>query len=122
MRFLIDENMSRKWIRELKAHGHRAEHWLDVGKPAAPDESIMRHAQENRAIVLTCDLDFGDILAASGSFTPSVLQLRRGKMRPERLIADVLLAIKKYGHMLEAGALLTIDNRRNRVRALPLTY
>lgn len=122
MRFLVDENMSRKWVRELKAKGHRAEHWLEVGRRGAIDEILMSYAREHKAIVLTCDLDFGDILAASGSLTPSVLQLRPGKTRPELLISEVILAINKYGHMLESGALLTIDNRRSRVRALPLTY
>ena len=121
MRFLVDENMSRKWVRELIAHGHIAEHWLEVGKRAAPDSVILLHARSVNAIVLTCDLDFGDILAATGSKTPSVLQLRPGRMRPETLVSRVLPAIRKYGNMLEEGALLTIDLKKSRVRALPLT-
>jgi predicted nuclease of predicted toxin-antitoxin system len=122
MRFLIDENMSRKWVRELRARGHKAEHWLEVGRRGAADKEIMSHARASQAIVLTCDLDFADILAASGAKSPSVLQLRPGKVRPDKLIASVLAAIGKYKHLLKEGALLSIDLKKSRARALPLTY
>ena len=121
MRFLVDENMSRKWARELIAQGHKADHWLDIGKRAAPDSVILLHARSVKAVVLTCDLDFGDILAATGSKTPSVLQLRPGRMRPEDLLPRVLPAILKYSRLLEEGVLLTIDWKKSRARALPLT-
>ena len=121
MRFLVDENMSRKWVRELIAHGHEADHWLDIGKRAAPDAAILLRARSLKAVVLTCDLDFGDILAATGSKTPSVLQLRSGRMRPESLMPRVLSAIAQNRRLLEEGALLTIDLKKSRARALPLT-
>ena len=121
MRFLVDENMSRKWVDELRNHGFKAEHWLQVGERAAPDHVILEHARRHKAIVLTCDLDFADILAAAGSKAPSVVQLRPGKMRPEVLISAVVAAIKRHVRLLQAGALLTIDLKKSRARALPLT-
>ena len=121
MRFLVDENMSRKWVRELIVRGHEADHWLDIGKRAAPDAAILLRARSLNAVVLTCDLDFGDILAATGSKTPSVLQLRSGRMRPESLMPRVLSAIAQNRRLLEEGALLTIDLKKSRARALPLT-
>lgn len=121
MRFLVDENMSRKWARELIAQDHKADHWLDIGKRAAPDSVILLHARSVKAVVLTCDLDFGDILAATGSKPPSVLQLRPGRTRPEALLPRVLPAILKYSRLLEEGVLLTIDWKKSRARALPLT-
>jgi hypothetical protein len=42
-------------------------------------------------------------------------------MRPEMLMPRVLPAIQKYSHLLEEGALLTIDLKKSRARALPLT-
>jgi predicted nuclease of predicted toxin-antitoxin system len=38
----------------------------------APDAAIMVHAVTNDLVVLTQDLDFGAILAASGESYPSV--------------------------------------------------
>jgi predicted nuclease of predicted toxin-antitoxin system len=120
MRFLVDENMSRKWVRELRARGHQAQHWLEVGKRAAPDRKILEHARSINAIVLTCDLDFGDILAAAGTKTPSVLQLRPQRMRPEVLMPRVFSAINQHNRLLREGALITIDLKKSRARALPL--
>ena len=105
---------------ELRTHGYKADHWLEVGVKAAPDHAILEHARKHKYIVLTCDLDFGDILAASGSKAPSVFQLRPGKMRPEVLIPSVVAAIRKHGRLLHTGALLTIDLKKSRARALPL--
>ena len=121
MRFLVDENMSRKWVRELIVRGHEADHWLDIVKRAAPDAAILLRARSLNAVVLTCDLDFGDILAATGSKTPSVLQLRPGRMRPESLMPRVLSAIVQHRRLFEEGVLLTIDLKKSRARALPLT-
>ena len=121
MKFLVDENMSRKWVQELKVHGHQAVHWLEVGKKSAPDNEILLYAKSTKAVVLTCDLDFGDILAATGDKTPSVLQLRPRKMRPEILMPQVIEAITKYNWLFKSGVLLTIDSKKTRARALPLT-
>jgi predicted nuclease of predicted toxin-antitoxin system len=121
MRLVVDENLSRKWVRELIGGGHHAEHWLDIGKAAAPDREIMRYALEQNAVVLTCDLDFGDILAASGGSKPSVVQLRPDRMRPEQLISDVLRAIKQHLRLLEQGALVTLNLASSRAHVLPLT-
>lgn len=121
MNFVVDENMSRKWAKELKALRHEAEHWLKIGKRGSPDTVIMQHAKKSRSIVLTCDLDFGDILAATGAATPSVVQLRPGKMRPEKLMPQVMKAIERNSLLLKQGALLTIDLKKSRARALPLT-
>ena len=82
---------------------------------------IMRRAKVSKSIVLTCDLDFGDILAATGALSPSVLQLRPGRMNPETMMPRVLAAIAKYERLLLNGALLTIDLKNSRARALPLT-
>ena len=120
MKFLIDENMSRKWCRELQKFGHQCDHWLDVGRPGSPDTEVMEYARKVGAIVLTCDLDFGDILAATGGGGPSVLQLRPGKMRPDALMSMVFVAINQHQVLLKSGALLTIDQRRARINALPL--
>ncbi len=122
MRFLVDENISRKWVLMLKINGYEVEHWLDVGQRGATDLEIMNYARDNRAIVLTCDLDFGDILAASGSYTPSVLQLRPGKTPSGDLMFKVLAAINQHSNLLNSGSLMTVDLKRSRVRALPLTY
>ena len=81
----------------------------------------MAYAAENRMIVLTHDLDFGAILAATHGEKPSVVQIRSEDVSPDSIGFQVVSAVRQMEAELEAGALLTIDPGRARIRALPLT-
>ncbi len=47
-------------------------HWSEVGDPRATDKAILDWARKNGYWVVTNDLDFGDILAATNALCPSV--------------------------------------------------
>ena len=113
-------NLSPKWADLLVSAGFEAEHWSAIGAADAPDRAIMSFASEHGFVVLTHDLDFGTILAASGDNKPSVVQLRADDTRPERIGAQVIAALRVMDADLAAGALLTIDPARTRMRLLPL--
>ena len=113
-RLLVDMNLSTEWIPLLRAAGHEAVHWSEVGDPRAPDTVLMQWAIANSYAVFTHDLDFGTMLALSGADGPSVLQVRC-------LIGTLVLSLlKTYGAEIEQGALVVADERRRRVRILPL--
>ena len=57
-RLLVDMNLSTEWIPLLKAAGHDAVHWSDVGDPRAHDNELMVWAQARGYAVFTHDLDF----------------------------------------------------------------
>jgi predicted nuclease of predicted toxin-antitoxin system len=120
MKFVVDVNLSPKWIAFLNKAGHEAVYWTDLGDPTDPDQEIMLWARNNGAIVLTCDLDFSAMLAASGDRKPSVVQLRPWKHRPELLMGRLSIALSAYQRFLDAGVLLTIDLAASRVHKLPL--
>jgi predicted nuclease of predicted toxin-antitoxin system len=80
----------------------------------------MAYAKAHGYIVLTHDLDFSSILAATGGEKPSVIQIRGGDVSPETLGEQVRSAILQMRNVLEEGALVTIDTRRTRLRVLPL--
>jgi predicted nuclease of predicted toxin-antitoxin system len=82
----------------------------------------MQYARENDCVVLTHDLDFGDILAATGGTKPSVVQIRSGGMDVADLGALVTKALAHCAEELDAGALVTIDASRARIRLLPLPF
>jgi predicted nuclease of predicted toxin-antitoxin system len=71
MKLLVDMNLSPRWIVALRGAGVEAEHWSEVGDPRAPDEKIMACAAAGGWVVLTHDLDFGAILAATRGDKPS---------------------------------------------------
>ena len=120
MKFVVDVNLSYKWVAVVQSAGHAARYWTDIGSETDADEIIMSWARDNGAIVLTCDLDFSAILAASGDTKPSVLQLRPGRHRPELLMRPLSIALQKYREALDSGVLLTIDFANARIHRLPL--
>ena len=120
MKFVVDMNLSPKWCAILQAEGWDAVHWSAVALATAPDWEIMRWASLESRVVLTHDLDFGALLAASNASGPSVIQVRTQDVRPTALSPVLVPALHQYEVWLEAGALLIVDEARCRVRLLPL--
>lgn len=69
-------NLSPDWVEVLSGEGIDAVHWSEIGASSAYDQELMAWAKSNGYIVLTHDLDFGAILAATNADAPSVIQLR----------------------------------------------
>jgi predicted nuclease of predicted toxin-antitoxin system len=120
MRLLIDMNLSPRWVEFLSEHGIQAMHWSKVGASDASDATIMAYAAETVAVVLTHDLDFGGILAATRGSKPSVVQIRADDVSPEAIGQAVVRALGQVADDLERGALLTAEPGRDRLRLLPL--
>jgi predicted nuclease of predicted toxin-antitoxin system len=120
VKVLIDMNISPLCAPRFAAAGHEALHWSSVGAPDASDADVMAWARDRGMVVLTHDLDFGDILGASAAMGPSVIQLRADRLAVDVTSTLVISALREYGSELAAGALLTIDAARLRVRLLPI--
>lgn len=105
----------------LNQAGHEAVRWSSVGDPQATDAEIMSAAIDLHAVVLTHDLDFGTMLAASGGEGPSVVQLRSSDLRPGAVGSLVLATLGQVVSELDAGALVTVQSGSARLRVLPLT-
>jgi len=120
MRVLVDMNMSPRWTELLAEASIETTHWSVIGAKIAPDVEIMAHARTNGLIVLTQDLDFGAILAATQDEKPSVVQIRAEDARPSAIGRSGLHALRQMEKELERGALLIIEPDRTRLRLLPL--
>jgi predicted nuclease of predicted toxin-antitoxin system len=122
MRLLVDMNLSLRWVKLLDAAGIEAEHWSEIGVANAPDSEIMAFAKANGYVVLTHDLDFSAILAATHGDKPSVVQIRSEDLSPDVIGRPVIDALHQMTMELEEGALLTVDPKRTRLRVLPLLH
>lgn len=120
MKLVIDMNLSPRWIDRLAEVAIEAVHWSTVGASSAADSEIMAYAGANDYVVLTHDLDFGAILAATHGEKPSVVQIRAEDVSPDVIGMQVVLALRQMASELEEGALLTVDPGRTRLRLLPL--
>ena len=120
MKLLVDMNLSPRWVRTLVEAGIEAAHWSSLGPAKATDAEIMAFARANGYIILTHDLDFSAILAATQGLKPSVVQVRAEDVRPETVGPALIEAMRQTARQLEEGALLTVDPARARLRILPL--
>ena len=120
MKFIIDMNLSPRWVEVLSGAGFEASHWSSVGAGDAADSEIMAFAAAQDSIVLTHDLDFGAILASSRVAKPSVVQIRADDINPSSIGDKVIRALRQMAPELERGALVTVEPGRSRLRLLPL--
>lgn len=120
MKIVIDMNLSPAWVKAFAAENIEAVHWSTIGDPRAADTKIMEYARVKSTIVFTHDLDFGTLLALTQAQSPSVIQVRAQDILPAHLANTVIAVLREYAALLEAGALLVIDEGRARVRILPL--
>jgi predicted nuclease of predicted toxin-antitoxin system len=120
VKLLVDMNLSPSWVGRLARHGFEAVHWSTIGAATAPDVEILTWANEHHFVVITNDLDFSAILAASARAAPSVVQIRTQDLLSDGAVNIVANAIEAHREDIERGALLSIDEAGARVRLLPL--
>jgi predicted nuclease of predicted toxin-antitoxin system len=120
MKLVVDMNLSPEWVTVLTAAGYDAVHWSTVGNIRAADTEIMAWARQNQAAVFTHDLDFGTILALTTAGGPSVIQVRTQDVTPAAMGSMVVAALRRFHDELEQGAIVVLDEARQRVRILPL--
>lgn len=120
IKILIDMNLSPDWVPLLVTAGIPATHWSTVGDHKAADRKIMQWAKANGYVVFTHDLDFGTILALSHAAGPSVLQIRGQDVLPDHVGNLVIAAIDQHVSELKSGALVVVEEGKNRVRILPI--
>jgi predicted nuclease of predicted toxin-antitoxin system len=120
MKLLVDMNLSPRWANILTNAGFETLHWSSVGESTATDAQIMAFAEANGYVVLTHDLDFSAILAATQGNRPSVVQIRANDVSPEAVGGSIIEALRQMSAELSDGALLTVEPQRTRLRILPL--
>ena len=122
MKFLVDNALSPLLADGLCSLGHDAIHGRDRAMAAATDESITEFAASEDRIVITADTDFGTLLAIGGASKPSVIQFRQNTPNePADQLALLSGNLMRVADDLAAGAIVTIENHRIRVRPLPIS-
>ena len=120
MKFLADMGVSPLTVQALRQQGYDAVHLMDERLERLPDPQIMVKAMQEKRIVLTFDLDFGDLLAASADILPSVIIFRLKTPTPAITTKRLLAALSEFESALMTGAILTVEDKRYRLRRLPI--
>jgi predicted nuclease of predicted toxin-antitoxin system len=120
MRFPGDMGVSWRVIEWLRAAGHDAVHLRDEGLQRLPNGDIFQKGFAEKRIVLTFDLDFGEILAGSAGQVVSVVLFRLHDSRTVHVIERLQTVLDQSSAELMAGAIVVVEEGRHRVRKLPI--
>ena len=75
--------------------------------------------QENR-IILTFDLDFGEIVALTDKAQTSIILFRLRNTRTPFVINRTEVVLQDIGEELEEGMVVIVEDGRYRIRRLPI--
>ena len=120
MKFLLDMNLPRQLGKLLREQGHDCRHAADHGLVTAEDHEIVELARSTGEVILTHDLDFGRILSFSGKAAPSVIIFRQTSTLPEHLARSLTRTEELWESAVSSGAIVILEDRKVRVRRLPI--
>lgn len=120
MKFLADMGVSRSTTARLRELGHDAVHLRDLHLERLPDREILERTRQEGRIVLTFDLDFGDLLAAGALPFPSVVIFRLHDQTPTSVNPRLEQVLTECQEPLTSGAIVIVEDARYRVRRLPI--
>ena len=120
MRFLADMGVDIRVVRWLRENGHDAVHLRDQGLHRLPNGEIFEKAISEGRIVLTFDLDFGEIAAASKGRPVQVIVLRLRNTRAPHVIDRLATVLAESAAALARGVVISVEESRHRIRYLPI--
>jgi len=119
MRFLADMGVSTRVVEWLRNNGHDAKHLREEGLHRMPNGEIFTKAIHEDRIIITFDLDFGEIVALSKGKRASVILFRLHNTRTPHLLRRLSVALKDTAKALEEWAVVVVEESRHRVRYFP---
>ncbi|WP_437677135.1 DUF5615 family PIN-like protein [Sorangium sp. So ce131] len=116
MKVLLDTCVAPRAATLLRSLGHDVEHVGDW--PEDPgDVAILAHAHADGRVLVTLDKDFGELVIVQGQPHAGVVRLVDIPSRQQGDACAEVLA--RFGDELQAGAIVTLDTRRVRIRPPP---
>lgn len=106
MRFLADMGVAQRIVEWLRMEGLQR----------LPNGAIFEKAISEGRIVLTFDLDFGEIIALSGDRRTGVVLFRLHNTRTPHVIDRLKKVLRTSGQALEQGAIVVVEESRYRIR------
>jgi predicted nuclease of predicted toxin-antitoxin system len=85
-----------------------------------PNGLIFKKAYKAKRILLTFDLDFGEIVALSGGKMMSVVLFRLHNTKTQHVIDRLKKIIEDSQKALEEGAVVVVEETRHRIRRMPI--
>jgi len=106
------------WLTSVE---YDAIHLSNIGLHRLTDNLIIEKAITEDRIILTADMDFGQILAFTKTTSVSVIQFRLFDLSPENITSKLKIVFDKFSTQLNAGnVIITIQENKIRFKKLPI--
>lgn len=116
MNFLADEGIDKQIVDRLRQDGHMIV-YIAEESPGIPDDVILEMANQQDAILVTRDKDFGELVYRMNRITQGVFLVRLDGLHPDTKANIVSAAITSHGaEMISAFTVISPDNIRIRKR------
>lgn len=117
LKFVIDEDMPRSTANVLKSKGYEALDVRDCGLRGKNDEEVFKFAQKEKAVILTGDLGFGNLLHFPvGSHSGIVIAHFPNEISTEELNNQIIKAFDNLNEADFNGSLIIIEPGKIRIR------
>ena len=120
LRFLVDMNLPSKTVTNLQQQGWDVLRVSQVLPMNAEDSEILEFARQQNRVIITQDLDFSSLLALGGYEKPSLITFRLSAPDSETITQKLLDLLPHIEGRLVEGCAVTVDDRRERIRPLPI--
>lgn len=114
MNFVADECIPRQIVDRRRADGHTVSAIATIAS-GSPDDVVLSLANQGGALLLTNDLDFGELVYRLGRTTVGVALLRLGGVSTRLKVEIVAAAVREHGDELP-GAFSVITPGSVRIR------
>lgn len=96
MNLLADEGVDRQIVVRLRLEGHAVLYVAEF-EPGISDDAVFDKANQNRALLITADKDFGEMVFRQGSVRSGVVLLRLAGLLPGTKATVVARSLREHG-------------------------
>ena len=118
--FIADIHISPLTVKELQKKGYDIIRVTDKLPATSLDKEIIQLAYQEKAVIITQDLDFSAIISQSGLNGPSFISLRVANAKPDIIIRILITVLPLIEAELREGAIVSIDEKEYRIKKLPV--
>ena len=113
MKLLLDTCVWGGAVKPLKDAGHDVD-WSGAWSKDPGDEQILSYAHSEGRILVTLDKDFGELAIVKGMSHAGIVRLVGLSVRQQAFACSA--ALERYCEELQAGAIVTVEPNRTRIR------
>jgi predicted nuclease of predicted toxin-antitoxin system len=116
LKFLGDENLDWQIVERLRLDGHEVLYVVEM-EPGIPDDEVLNLANNEGAILLTSDKDFGELVFRLRRIAAGVVLIRLFGLSPNDRAEIIANAINQHTDEL-LGAFTVISAKNIRIRKM----